>query len=360
MIHVFFRSRAMKGSGERGVHAAFPAPGAPFTSAAGRKKKPTWPNALRHSTTSAYSSTGPPARPGCPSSSRPTKTPALAGAGFWPITTPPPPSLYDSGRAKQVARRPRPDLMAGSPPAPACAATSWRSASRAPQGSSLLSLNTVIAPPVFGLGPVEVEGVPARLVARLGVGNRAGHPLSIEGQYEATVGARLKPRLNEKLLPRAQQDEQGDFRSSGRVQPVPGQAFGFCRHLLRLTHGRSRLHKKAAQSPGYGHVLPGANDQEVHRSRVPIAGEGRNGGPVDGVDLPCRQGRPEASSTGDVHVKRDGSRLVWHQVSHPCRQRGEKGRNRVRPVLRLGLRHCSAAFSLGGCRAVCVSRCGPI
>jgi hypothetical protein len=36
------------------------------------KKKPTWWNTRRHSTTSAYSSTGPPARPGCPSSSFPT------------------------------------------------------------------------------------------------------------------------------------------------------------------------------------------------------------------------------------------------------------------------------------------------
>lgn len=32
-------------------------------------KKPTWPNTLRYSTTSAYSSTGLPAQPDCPSSS---------------------------------------------------------------------------------------------------------------------------------------------------------------------------------------------------------------------------------------------------------------------------------------------------
>ncbi len=37
-----------------------------------RQKKPTWPNTRRHSTTSAYSSTGLPARPGCPSPSHPT------------------------------------------------------------------------------------------------------------------------------------------------------------------------------------------------------------------------------------------------------------------------------------------------
>ena len=37
-----------------------------------QEKKPTWPNTLGYSTTSAYSSTSPPAKPGCPSSSRPT------------------------------------------------------------------------------------------------------------------------------------------------------------------------------------------------------------------------------------------------------------------------------------------------
>ena len=36
------------------------------------QKKPTWPITLRCSATSAYSLTSPPARPGCPSSSRPT------------------------------------------------------------------------------------------------------------------------------------------------------------------------------------------------------------------------------------------------------------------------------------------------
>src|SRR5207247_10663527 len=37
-----------------------------------KKKKPTWSNTLRYSTTSAYSSTGPPARPSCPSPRHPT------------------------------------------------------------------------------------------------------------------------------------------------------------------------------------------------------------------------------------------------------------------------------------------------
>ena len=37
-----------------------------------QRKKPTWENTLRYSTMSAYSSTNPPARPGCSSSSHPT------------------------------------------------------------------------------------------------------------------------------------------------------------------------------------------------------------------------------------------------------------------------------------------------
>src|SRR5271157_535289 len=36
------------------------------------KKKPTWPNTQRHSTTSAYLLTSPPDQPGCPLPSRPT------------------------------------------------------------------------------------------------------------------------------------------------------------------------------------------------------------------------------------------------------------------------------------------------
>jgi hypothetical protein len=36
------------------------------------QKKPTWQNTRRHSTTSAYSSTRPPAGPGCSLSSHPT------------------------------------------------------------------------------------------------------------------------------------------------------------------------------------------------------------------------------------------------------------------------------------------------
>jgi hypothetical protein len=46
-----------------------------------RKKKPAWWNTLRYSTTPAYSSTGPPAKPECPLSSRPTK-PAHVLLGF--------------------------------------------------------------------------------------------------------------------------------------------------------------------------------------------------------------------------------------------------------------------------------------
>src|SRR5258708_5916995 len=37
-----------------------------------KEKKPTWWNTLRYSTTSAYSLTDPPVRPGYPSSSHPT------------------------------------------------------------------------------------------------------------------------------------------------------------------------------------------------------------------------------------------------------------------------------------------------
>ena len=37
-----------------------------------RKKKPTWQNTQRHSTTSAYLLTSPPDQPGCPLPSRPT------------------------------------------------------------------------------------------------------------------------------------------------------------------------------------------------------------------------------------------------------------------------------------------------
>ena len=43
------------------------------------QKKPTWRNTRRYSTTSAYSSTSPPARPGCSLSSHPTI--ALEGGG---------------------------------------------------------------------------------------------------------------------------------------------------------------------------------------------------------------------------------------------------------------------------------------
>jgi len=49
----------------------------------GRKNKPPWPNTNRHSTTSVYSSMGPPARAGCPSSSLPTtanQVPAKPGS----------------------------------------------------------------------------------------------------------------------------------------------------------------------------------------------------------------------------------------------------------------------------------------
>jgi hypothetical protein len=42
-----------------------------------RRKKPTWRNALRHSTTSAYSLTSPSAQPSCPLSSHPTNSDQL-------------------------------------------------------------------------------------------------------------------------------------------------------------------------------------------------------------------------------------------------------------------------------------------
>jgi hypothetical protein len=46
------------------------------------KKKPTWPNTLKYSTTSAYSLTDPPARPGYPLFSRPTPTLLLQPGPF--------------------------------------------------------------------------------------------------------------------------------------------------------------------------------------------------------------------------------------------------------------------------------------
>src|ERR1700731_3232390 len=46
------------------------------------KKKPTWSNTFRHSTTSAYSATSRPARPGCSSSSLPTTIRITIGANL--------------------------------------------------------------------------------------------------------------------------------------------------------------------------------------------------------------------------------------------------------------------------------------
>ena len=49
----------------------------PNVSCRQEQKKPTWRNTQRRSTTSAYSSTNPPAEPGCSSSSHPTTPPMI-------------------------------------------------------------------------------------------------------------------------------------------------------------------------------------------------------------------------------------------------------------------------------------------
>ena len=53
-------------------------------------KKPTRRNALRNSTTSAYSSTSPPAKPGCSLSSRPTTSNSLLTEAACNLAAPPP------------------------------------------------------------------------------------------------------------------------------------------------------------------------------------------------------------------------------------------------------------------------------
>src|SRR5207237_3555619 len=66
------------------------------------KKKPTWWNTLRYSTTSAYSLTSPPARPGCSSSSHPTTSIDIYRSVR--LRTPIATILYGPERGKQVDR----------------------------------------------------------------------------------------------------------------------------------------------------------------------------------------------------------------------------------------------------------------
>lgn len=54
-----------------------------------------------------------------------------------------------------------------------------------------LPLSTVIPPTVLGLGPFQVERVPAWLIPCLRVNQHTGHVLGIDGKHEATMGARL-------------------------------------------------------------------------------------------------------------------------------------------------------------------------
>ena len=54
-----------------------------------------------------------------------------------------------------------------------------------------LSLTAVVPPAVLRLGTFEVKRVPARLISRAGMNQHAGHLLGMDGQHEATVGARV-------------------------------------------------------------------------------------------------------------------------------------------------------------------------
>ena len=68
-----------------------------------KRKKPTWRNTLRYSTTSAYSLTSPPARPGCSLSSHPTTSNQLASrAAFRFSTAPLTAVIVRRGRGRQV------------------------------------------------------------------------------------------------------------------------------------------------------------------------------------------------------------------------------------------------------------------
>ena len=120
--------------------------------------------------------------------------------------------------------------------------------------------------------------------------------------------------IDKHSLPRGQEEKEWDGRSSRHVQKVFGQAKGIYRHSLGLPSGRSRTHQEAAQAPGLCHVLTEADDQEVHRPGSPIARQGSDGRSVDGVDLPSRQGLPEAGPTRRVHVKGNGPGSIWHGI----------------------------------------------
>jgi hypothetical protein len=70
-----------------------------------RRKKPTWGITLRCSATSAYSSTGPPAQPGCPSSSHPTTSIKRSAEPFESNSAPLMILSYDSEPGKASAFR---------------------------------------------------------------------------------------------------------------------------------------------------------------------------------------------------------------------------------------------------------------
>src|SRR5271157_2538678 len=75
----------------------------PHGATASEIKKPTWRNTQRYSTTSAYSSTSPPAWPGCPLPSHPTTSIQIfSGAECESTRAPWLPSLSGAGTEKQV------------------------------------------------------------------------------------------------------------------------------------------------------------------------------------------------------------------------------------------------------------------
>src|SRR5437588_6291284 len=60
--------------------------------------------------------------------------------------------------------------------------------------AATLPLAAVVAPAILGLGPVEAERMPARLIARACMNQDAGHLLGMDGRHEATVGTCFQSR----------------------------------------------------------------------------------------------------------------------------------------------------------------------
>ncbi len=84
----------------------------PHGGTASEIRKPTWRNTQRYSTTSAYSLTGPPVRPGCPSSSRPTTLDSSFHQSRLPLLTGSlTPLIVRAGREKQVNPLPLSGIM---------------------------------------------------------------------------------------------------------------------------------------------------------------------------------------------------------------------------------------------------------